>query len=84
MVETNRIQVEPDVRDRLEEDLALIRRGADSVRDFQCLLGGLVANPDEAAIVRQFEREVTSERIRDKMAASRARGLWMGGHVPLG
>jgi site-specific DNA recombinase len=32
----------------------------------------------------QFEREVTSERIRDKIAASRARGLWMGGHVPLG
>ena len=32
----------------------------------------------------QFEREVTGERIRDKIAASRARGLWMGGHVPLG
>ena len=31
----------------------------------------------------QFEREVTGERIRDKIAASRARGLWMGGHVPL-
>jgi len=32
----------------------------------------------------QFEREVISERIRDKFAASRARGLWMGGKVPLG
>jgi site-specific DNA recombinase len=32
----------------------------------------------------QFERELTGERIRDKIAASRARGLWMGGHVPLG
>jgi site-specific DNA recombinase len=32
----------------------------------------------------QFEREATGERIRDKIAASRARGLWMGGHVPLG
>jgi site-specific DNA recombinase len=32
----------------------------------------------------QFEREVTGERIRDKIAASRARGLWMGGCVPLG
>ncbi len=32
----------------------------------------------------QFEREVTGERIRDKFAASRARGLWMGGTVPLG
>jgi DNA invertase Pin-like site-specific DNA recombinase len=32
----------------------------------------------------QFEREVTAERIRDKIAASRAKGLWMGGGVPLG
>lgn len=32
----------------------------------------------------QFEREVTAERIRDKIAASKARGLWMGGPVPLG
>jgi len=32
----------------------------------------------------QFEREVTGERIRDKIAASKARGLWMGGVVPLG
>lgn len=32
----------------------------------------------------QFEREVTAERIRDKLAASRARGMWMGGTPPLG
>jgi DNA invertase Pin-like site-specific DNA recombinase len=32
----------------------------------------------------QFEREVIGERIRDKFAASRARGLWMGGHPPFG
>jgi DNA invertase Pin-like site-specific DNA recombinase len=32
----------------------------------------------------QFEREVIGERIRDKFAASRARGIWMGGKVPLG
>jgi site-specific DNA recombinase len=32
----------------------------------------------------QFEREVTAERIRDKVAASKARGMWMGGPVPLG
>ena len=32
----------------------------------------------------QFEREVTAERIRDKIAASKAKGLWMGGTVPLG
>ena len=32
----------------------------------------------------QFEREVTGERIRDKIAASKAKGLWMGGQLPLG
>ncbi|WP_442971807.1 recombinase family protein [Rhodoplanes sp. Z2-YC6860] len=32
----------------------------------------------------QFEREVIGERIRDKIAASRRRGMWMGGFVPLG
>jgi DNA invertase Pin-like site-specific DNA recombinase len=32
----------------------------------------------------QFEREVTSERIRDKIAASKRKGLWVGGRVPLG
>jgi DNA invertase Pin-like site-specific DNA recombinase len=32
----------------------------------------------------QFEREVTGERIRDKVAASKAKGMWMGGPVPLG
>jgi site-specific DNA recombinase len=30
----------------------------------------------------QFEREVIRERIRDKFAASRKRGMWMGGYVP--
>ncbi len=32
----------------------------------------------------QFEREVTAERIRDKIAASKAKGMWMGGIPPLG
>jgi len=32
----------------------------------------------------QFEREVGAERVRDKIAASKAKGLWMGGVVPLG
>ena len=32
----------------------------------------------------QFEREVTAERIRDKIAASRRKGMWMGGNPPLG
>jgi DNA invertase Pin-like site-specific DNA recombinase len=33
---------------------------------------------------RQFEREVRGERIRDKIAASKRKGMWMGGLVPLG
>ena len=32
----------------------------------------------------QFEREVTGERIRDKVAASRKEGMWMGGNIPPG
>ena len=32
----------------------------------------------------QFEREVTGERIRNKIAASKKKGMWMGGVVPLG
>jgi hypothetical protein len=37
-----------------------------------------------AAVLAQFEREVTSERIRDKIAASKRKGLWVGGNLPLG
>ncbi len=32
----------------------------------------------------QFERDATGERIRDKIAASKKKGMWMGGNVPLG
>src|SRR5215469_14850122 len=32
----------------------------------------------------QFEREVTGERIRDKIAAAKRKGLWMGGTPPIG
>jgi site-specific DNA recombinase len=32
----------------------------------------------------QFEREVTGERIRDKIAASKRKGMWMGGNAPVG
>ncbi len=32
----------------------------------------------------QFEREIAGERIRDKIAASKMKGMWMGGNVPLG
>jgi site-specific DNA recombinase len=41
---------------------------------------------DAAAMCRfaQFEREVIGERVRDKIAASKRKGLWVGGPVPLG
>jgi site-specific DNA recombinase len=32
----------------------------------------------------QFEREIAGEGIRDKIAASKKKGMWMGGNVPLG
>jgi site-specific DNA recombinase len=32
----------------------------------------------------QFEREITGERIRDKIAASKKKGMWMGGPIPMG
>ena len=32
----------------------------------------------------QFERELIGERVRDKVAASKKKGMWMGGTVPLG
>ena len=37
-----------------------------------------------AFVFAQFEREVTAERIRDKVAASKRKGMWMGGAVPMG
>ena len=43
------------------------------------------ADPERAPVsFAQFEREVTGERIRDKIAASKAKGMWMGGLPPLG
>jgi site-specific DNA recombinase len=42
------------------------------------------ANPKATLRFAQFEREVTGERIRDKIAASKKKGTWMGGVVPLG
>ena len=40
--------------------------------------------PRRLSSFAQFEREVTGERIRDKIAASKKRGMWMGGMPPLG
>jgi hypothetical protein len=45
-------------------------------------MGGLTLNM--LLSFAQFEREVTGERIRDKIAASKKKGMWMGGTIPLG
>ncbi len=45
-------------------------------------MGGLMLNV--LLSFAQFEREVTGERIRDKIAESKKKGMWMGGPVPLG
>ena len=48
---------------------------------------GRPATPDARRILlsfAQFEREVIGERVRDKIAASKRRGIWVGGPVPLG
>lgn len=48
---------------------------------------GAVVKPGCGVILlsfAQFEREVTAERIRDKIAASKRKGLWMGGVPPIG
>jgi site-specific DNA recombinase len=45
-------------------------------------MGGLTLNV--LLSFAQFEREVTGERIRDKIAASKRKGMWMGGLVPIG
>lgn len=47
-----------------------------------CSMGRLTLNV--LLSFAQFEREVTGERIRDKIAASKRKGIWMGGLVPLG
>jgi len=54
----------------------------ESVADTSSSMGRLTLNV--LLSFAQFEREVTSERIRDKIAASKKKGLWMGGRVPLG
>jgi hypothetical protein len=45
---------------------------------------GLPTTFKNASLFAQFEREVIGERIRDKFAASRKKGMWMGGWAPLG
>ena len=47
-----------------------------------CSMGRLTLNV--LLSFAQFEREVTAERIRDKIAASKKKGMWMGGMVPWG
>jgi len=57
-----------------QQSISKVQRSIDQVRRQRFTA---MANP-------QFEREVTSERIRDKISASKRKGLWVGGMVPLG
>lgn len=49
-----------------------------------CCVMYLCSIAAKGTLIAQFEREVTFERIRDKIAASKKKGLWMGGVRPLG
>jgi hypothetical protein len=57
-----------------QQSISKVQRSIDQVRRQRFTA---MANP-------QFEREVTSERIRDKISTSKRKGLWVGGMVPLG
>ena len=61
---------------------AVIERGAVHPINTTTSMGRLTLNV--LLSFAQFEREVTGERIRDKIAASKRKGMWMGGTVPLG
>jgi site-specific DNA recombinase len=76
----------------MEIRLATPRRNGygDSVKRFQGEIDSRPGALDAARTLNvllsfaQFEREVTGERMRDKIAASKRKGLWMGGVAPLG
>ena len=61
---------------------AVIERGAVHPINTTTSMGRLTLNV--LLSFAQFEREVTGERIRDKIAASKRKGTWMGGKPPLG
>jgi site-specific DNA recombinase len=61
---------------------AVLERGAVHPINTTTSMGRLTLNV--LLSFAQFEREVTGERIRDKIAASKQKGMWMGGFVPLG
>lgn len=62
------------------ETIAFQAKSRALIERFQC--GRLTLNV--LLSFAQFEREVTGEGIRDKFAASKKKGMWMGGNVPLG
>lgn len=70
--------------DLIDKEADLLAAYIDAVQAFNTTtsMGRLTLNV--LLSFAQFEREVTGERIRDKIAASKARGMWMGGVVPLG
>ncbi len=68
------------IRDANHRDVYTLKRGRPARRDVAW--ASLCLGRDVS--FAQFEREVTGERIRDKFTASRRKGMWMGGHPPLG
>lgn len=81
--------------DRLSRSLADFARMVETFDQYQVSFSAVTQQINSATSMgrlmlnvllsfAQFEREVTSERIRDKFAASKAKGMWMGGPVPLG
>ena len=96
-VESGRIDVIVVYKvDRLQPLAHRLRKNCRSIRKEQSLvrqhnstiqhhdLDGPADAQHPAVSFAQFEREVIGERIRDKFAASRRKGMWMGGTPPLG
>ena len=75
------IEIETLVGIGRRRNFALLRQRP-NIAQWQCEFSARTLNV--LLSFAQFEREVTGERIRDKIAASKARGIWMGGNLPLG
>ena len=68
----------------LGDQFLALQKGRTQPADDGRHFGLVVDDKDAVRPFAQFEREVTGERIRDKIAASKKKGMWMGGYPPLG
>ncbi len=80
-------RISRSLRDFTELDGIFSRHGASMVSvtqqiDTSSSMGRMIVNL--LMSFAQFEREMTSDRLRDKMAASRKKGIWTGGVIPYG